>query len=125
MTLTVIVTERESEPLVAVTVIVYAPIGVLCTALTLSVEVLCPPGVRVTDELLSDVFGPGVVEIAVERVMVPANPLRLVSVIRLVPDVPRGRLSEDGLMEMEKSETMTRTETECTSDPLVPVTVTV
>ena|SRR2546425_10041714 len=123
--LTVIVTERESEPLVAVTVIVYAPIGVLCTALTLSVEVLCPPGVRVTDELLSDVFGPGVGETAVERVTVPVNPFRLVSVTRLVPGVPRGRLSDDGLMEMEKSETMTRTETECTSDPLVPVTVTV
>jgi hypothetical protein len=123
--LTVIVTEWETEPLVAVTVIVYAPIGVLCTALTLSVEVLCPPGVRVTDELLSDVFGPGVEETAVERVMVPANPLRLVSVIRLVPDVPRGRLRDDGLMEMEKSDTMTRTETECDSDPLVPVTVTV
>jgi len=47
--LTVIVTEWETEPLVAVTVIVYPPIGVLCCALTLSVEVLCPPGVRVTD----------------------------------------------------------------------------
>lgn len=91
----------------------------------MSVEVLCPPGVRVIDELLSDVFGPGVEEITVDRVMVPLNPLRLVSVIRLVPDVPRGRLSDDGLMEMEKSDTMTRTETECDSDPLVPVTVTV
>ncbi len=123
--MTVIVTERESEPLVAVTVIVYAPIGVLCTALTLSVEVLCPPGVRETDELLSAVFGPGVGETAVERVTVPVNPLRLVSVIRLVPDVPRGRLRDDGLMEIVKSDTMTRTETECDSDPLVPVTVTV
>jgi hypothetical protein len=123
--LTVIVTEWETEPLVAVTVMVYAPIGVLCTALMLSVEVLCPPGVRATDELLSDVFGPGVEETAVERVTVPVNPLRLVSVIRLVPEVPRGRLSDDELMEMEKSDTMTRTETECDSDPFVPVTVTV
>ena len=122
---TVIVTERESDPLVAVTVIVYAPIGVLCCALTLSVEVLCPPGVRVTDELLSVVLGPEVGKTAVDRVTVPANPFRLVRVIRLVPDVPRGRLSDDGLMEMEKSDTMTRTETECDSDPLVPVTVTV
>ncbi len=86
---------------------------------------LCPPGVSVTDELLSDSLGPGVGETTVERVMVPENPLRLVSVIRLFADVPRVRLSEDGLMEMEKSDTMTRIETECTIDPLVPVTVTV
>ena len=91
----------------------------------MSVDVLCPPGARVIDELLSDARGPGVGETNVERVMVPANPLRLVIVIRLVPDVPRGRLSDDGLMEREKSDTTTRTETECTSDPLVPVTVTV
>src|SRR2546430_9924643 len=123
--LTVIVMEWESEPLVPVTVIVYPPIGVLCCALTLSVEVLCPPEVKLTVELLSDVLGPEVGETTVERVTVPANPLRLVSVIRLVPDVPRGRLSDDGLMETEKSDTITRTETECDSDPLVPVTVTV
>jgi len=87
--------------------------------------VLCPPEVKLTVELLSDVLGPEVGETTVERVTVPANPLRLVSVIRLVPDVPRGRLSDDGLMETEKSDTITRTETECDSDPLVPVTVTV
>src|SRR6266705_293586 len=92
---TLIVTECESEPLVPVTVIVYAPIDVLCNALTLSVEVLCPPDVRVTDELLNDVFGPDVGETTVERVMVPAKPFRLVRVIRPVPDVPRGRVSED------------------------------
>ncbi len=86
---------------------------------------LCPPEVKLTVELLSDVLGPEVGETTVERVTVPANPLRLVSVIRLVPDVPRGRLSDDGLMETEKSDTITRTETECDSDPLVPVTVTV
>jgi len=123
--LTVIVTECETEPVVPVTVIVYPPMGVLCNALTLSVEVLCPPDVRVTDELLSDVFGPDVGETTVERVMVPAKPFKLVRVIRPVPDVPRGRVSEDGLIEMEKSDTMTRTETGCESDPLVPVTVTV
>ena len=107
--LTVIVMECESEPLVPVTMIVYPPIGVLCNALTFSVEVPCTPGVSVTDELLSDVFGPEVGEITVERLMVPANPFRLVRVIRPVPDVPRGKLSEDGLMEIEKSDTMTRT----------------
>ena len=122
---TVIVTECESEPLVPVTVIMYAPIGVLCNALTFSVEVLCPPDVRVTDELLNDVFGPDVGETTAEKLMVPVNPFRLVTVIRLVPDVPRGRLRDDGLIEIEKSNTMTRIETECASDPLVPVTVTV
>jgi hypothetical protein len=125
VTFTVIVTEWETPPLVPVTVIVYAPIGVLCCALTLSVEVLCPPGVKATDELLSDVLGPDVGETTADSVIVPVNPFKLVRVIRLVPEVPRARLKEDGLTEMEKSETTTRTETECTSDPLVPVTVTV
>ena len=59
---------------------------------------LCPPSVRVTDELLRDILGLEAEETTVERVTVPANPLRLVKVIRLVPDVPRGRLSDDGLM---------------------------
>ncbi len=59
---------------------------------------LCPPSVRVTDELLRDILGLEAEETTVERVTVPANPLRLVKVIILVPDVPRGRLSDDGLM---------------------------
>ena len=122
---TVIVTECESNPLAPVTVIVYEPIGVLCNALTLSVDVPWPPDVRVTDELLNDVLGPDVGETVAERLMVPVNPFRLVTVIRLLPDVPRGRLRDDGLIEIEKSDTMTRIETECASDPLVPVTVTV
>lgn len=118
-------TECESEPIVPVTVIVYPPIGVLCCALTLSVDVLCPPDVSVIDELLRLVLGPDVEETFVERVIVPVNPLRLVSVTRAVPDEPRDRFSEDGLMEIEKSDTTTVTVTECTSEPLVPVTVTV
>src|SRR5438445_5520292 len=117
--------ECERELLVPVMVMVYPPIGVLCSALTLSVDVPWPPDVRVTDELLNEVFGPDVGETVADRLMVPVNPFRLVTVIRLVPDVPRGRLRDDGLMEMEKSDTMTRIETECASDPLVPVTVTV
>jgi hypothetical protein len=89
------------------------------------VEVLCPPGVRVSDELLRFVLGPEVGETTAERATVPENPLRLVRVIRLFADEPRVRLNEDGLIEMEKSDTMTRIDTECTIDPLVPVTVTV
>ena len=50
--MTVTVTEREIEPLVPVTLIVYVPVGVLYDVLTLRVEVACPPEVRVTDELL-------------------------------------------------------------------------
>jgi len=123
--LTVKVMECESEPVVPVMVIVYPPIGVLCSAFTLRVDVPWPPDVRVTEELLSDVLGPDVGETTAERLMVPVNPFRLVSVIRLVPEVPRGRLIDDGLTEMEKSDTMTRIETECASEPLVPVTVTV
>src|SRR5947209_20568923 len=117
--------ECESEPLVPVMVMVYPPIGVLGVALTLSVEVPCPPDVRAIEELLNDVLGPDVGETTAERLMVPVNPFRLVTVIRLVPDVPRGRLRDDGLIEIEKSDTMTRIETECASDPLVPVTATV
>ena len=122
---TVIVTECESDPLAPVTMIVYEPIGVLCSSLTLSVDVPWPPDVRVTDELLNDVLGPDVGETVAERLMVPVNPFRLVTVMRLLPDVPRGRLRDDGLIEIEKSDTMTRMEMECVSDPLVPVTVTV
>ena len=122
---TFIVTECESDPLAPVTVIVYEPTGVLCNALTLSVDVPWPPDVKVIDELLKDVFGPDVGETVAERLTVPVNPFRLVTVIRLVPDVPRGRLRDDGLIEIGKSDTMTRIETECASDPLVPVTATV
>jgi hypothetical protein len=74
--------------------------------------VLCPPGVRVSEELLSAVLGPGVGETVVERLTVPANPFRLVTVIRLVPDIPRVKLRDDGLTVIEKSDTITRMETE-------------
>ena len=101
----------------------YVPRAVLCCTLTLSVDVLCPFGVRLTDELLSDDFGPVVEETDVEIVIVPANLLRLVNVTRVVADVPRVRPNEFGFTVIEKSETITRIETEWTSDPLVPVTV--
>src|SRR6266700_1176518 len=113
---TCMVTECEINLLSPVTVIVYEPIGVLCNALTLSVDVHWPNDVRVTDELLNDVLGPDVGETVAERLMVPVNPFRLVTVMRLLPDVPRGRLREDGLTDMEKSDMMTRIETECVSD---------
>jgi hypothetical protein len=79
----------------------------------------------VTDVLPSDTLGPDVGETTVERLMVPANPFILVRVTGPVPDVPRGRLREDGLTEREKSDTITRMEVECATDPLAPVTLTV
>jgi|SRR6266705_2861735 len=101
--LTVIVTECEREPLVPVTVIVYPPIGVLCNALTLSVDVPCPPDVKVTDEVPSDVFGPDVGEITVERFMVPVNPFRLVRDIVDPAEEPLEMVSDDGLAVILKS----------------------
>src|SRR2546425_6270713 len=102
----VIVMECESEPLVPVTVSVYAPTGVLCNALTLSVEVPCPPDVKVTDEVLSDVFGPDVGETNVERFMVPANPFRLVRDIVDPAEEPLEMVIDDGLDVMLKSPTL-------------------
>ena len=96
-------TECEREPLVAVTVIVYAPIGVLCNALTLSIEVPCPPDVKVTDELLSDVLGPDVGETTVARFMVPVNPFRLVRDIVDPAEKPLETVIEDGLAVILKS----------------------
>ena len=104
--LTVIVTECEIEPLVAVTVIVYAPIGVLCNALTLSIEVPCPPDVKVTDELLSDVLGPDVGETTVARFMVPVKPFRLVRDIVDPAEEPLEIVIDDGLDVMLKSPTL-------------------
>src|SRR2546422_11447560 len=95
--------ECEREPLVPVTVIVYPPIGVLCNALTLSIEVPCPPDVKVTDEVLSDVFGPEVGETTVERFMVPVNPFRLVRDIVDPAEEPLEMVSDDGLDAMLKS----------------------
>ena len=101
--MTVIVTEWETEPLVAVTVILYPPIGVLCNALTLSIELPAPPDVRVTDEVLSDVFGPDVGETTVERFMVPVNPFRLVRDIVDPAEEPLETVIDDGLDVMLKS----------------------
>ncbi len=64
----------------------------------------------------------------VESVREPVNPLRLVSVTVDVPDEPAGKVTVDGLAVMLKSTsltTLTLTETEWDSEPLVPVTVTV
>jgi len=109
VTLTVIVAECESKPLVPVTVIVYVPIAVLCIALTLSIEASCPPGVRVTEEPLSDVFGPDVGETTAERLMVPANPFRLSRETVDSAEEPLETVIDAGLAVMLKSPTLTAT----------------
>lgn len=60
----------------------------------------------------------------------PLNPLRLVRVITLVAEEPRGRLTEVGFAETENSPVVvdvmvTEMETECDSVPLDPAIVTV
>src|SRR2546427_13197567 len=125
----VIVMERDSEPLVPVTVSVYAPIGVLCNALTLSIEVPCPPDVKVTDEVLSDVFGPDVGETTVERFMVPANPFILVRDIVDPAEEPLEMVIADGPAVIPKSPPLgvgllTVTGVCWDNEPLVPTFVT-
>src|SRR6266571_4425339 len=139
MTLTVNVMECESEPLVPIMVMVYPPIGVLCVALTLSVEVPCPPDVRAIEELLNDVLGPDVGETTAERLMVPVNPVpaatdretvpenppRLVAVRVDVSEEPASMLTVAPLDARVKSalcETVRARLTECERLPLVPVT---
>src|SRR5437867_939272 len=134
---TVIVTECESAPLTPVTVIVYEPIGVLCNALMLSVDVPWPPEVRVTDELLNDVLGPDVGETVAERPTVPAetdretvpeNPPRLVAVRVDVPEEPASMLTvgpPEASVKSATCETVRARLTECERLPLVPVTKTV
>ncbi len=74
--------------------------------------------------VLREVLGPGG-ETEDERVTVPLNPFRLVKVMSDVPVEPCGMLRELGEADIVKSETTTRMVTECVSEPVVPVTVTV
>ena len=102
----------------------------MCPALTVSVEVPWPPEVRVSDELLSEVFGPGVGETVTEKVMVPENPFRLVRDIVEPVDEPLETAIDDGLAVMLKSPgtfetTLTVTVVAWESEPLVAVIVTV
>lgn len=61
-----------------------------------------PPEVNTIDVLLSEEWS-RVDESVTESVTVPLKPLRLVRVIVLVPDELRGKLSEDGFADIEKS----------------------
>src|SRR5438034_3370049 len=66
------------------------------------IDVAEPPEVRVSVELLRVVLGPEG-EIDVERLIVPLNPFRLVTVIVELSVEDRERLKDDGSAEMEKS----------------------
>ncbi len=57
------------------------------------------------------------------REIAPAKPLRLVNVMVEFAEEPEGMVTDDGLVETEKSITLTRIVTECDSGPLAPVTV--
>ncbi len=71
-------------------------------------EEAVPPGLRLTLAGLAEAVRPlGVTD--VESVMVPVNPLKLLSVIDDVPEEPAGMVRLDGLDEMVKSPTPTVT----------------
>src|SRR5438034_9521829 len=91
------------------------------------IDVAEPPEVRVSVELLRVVLGPEG-EIDVERLIVPLNPFRLVTVMVELSVEDRERLKDDGSAEMEKSGfTATETDTggEGGREPMEAVTVTV
>ncbi len=83
-----------------------------------------PLGDRATVDGLRDGKGPEG-ETVTLRDKLPDNPLRLVSVMLELEDVPAGTDREPGLTEIAKSTTWTRTWTEWVNEPLVAVSVTV
>ncbi len=91
---------------------------------TVRVELPDPPELRIIEVGLADAVSPDGADV-VESVTVPAKPLRLLSLIWAVPDAPLKTVRDVGLDEIVKSTTLIVTRTECESDPIVPVTVTV
>ena len=90
------------------------------------VEVALPPEVTLTLDGLIETVGPDGEETA-ERLTVPANPLRLVTVIVDVVEEPGEVEIDDGFADMEKSpvdEAVTVSDgfVEWEREPLVPVT---
>jgi len=92
--------------------------------LTVKVENVEPFAGNVTLEALKERVGPAGDEEA-ESPTVPENPLRLVTVIVDEAEFFAGKLSEEGVAEMEKSVTVTETDPVFVSDPLLPVRETV
>ncbi len=94
---------------------------------TVNVELPEPPALRVTVVGFRETVAPEEGTIVVERVTVPENPFRLLTVIVDVPDDPDWTVRADWLLETLKSGasvTVTVTVVEWTRDPEVPVMVT-
>ena len=100
------------------------PVAVLAVVLTVRVEF----AVGVTGLGSAQVAPDG--QPVTVSVTLPLNPFNAVAVIVEVPDPPWVRVSDEGLRDNEKSGTgagltVSDTVVECTSDPLVPVIVSV
>jgi hypothetical protein len=97
---------------------------------TNKVDVPVPPDARVTLAGVRIGTGPFLMEgeMLAERVTVPANPLRLVTLMAELPDCPLIMVSDDGVALMVKSggaETIVNEATvKCDRLPLAPVTLT-
>ncbi len=120
-TLTVTWAVCETPLLFPVTVTMYVPPA---EELTVSVEVPDPPAAIVMLVGLNDADSPDGATTAV-RLMVPANPPRLLTVIVDVLDWPAVMFTVVGLAAMEKSTTLRLILTVRVIEPLVAVTVTV
>lgn len=85
--MTVIVVDAERDPLVALMVMTYVPVGVFLLVEIVSTEVPVPPDDSVTEVPLRVAVGLCLLvgEILLERLIVPANPPRLVRVIVELP----------------------------------------
>ncbi len=90
--------------------------------LTVSVEVIFPPDVKVVLAGFRDAVRP--LDGNDAREMVPENPPREVMVIVDVPETPGVMLTVAGLAVIEKSGMLKFTVAECERLPLIPVTVT-
>jgi hypothetical protein len=115
-TVTVSAREWESEPVVPVTVTVKIPAE---DPDTVRVEVPEPAtlvGLKMAVRLAS--------EVVADNATVPENPLRPVTVIVEVPELPAAKAIVVGLAAIVKSETMTVTVAVWLMVPLVPVTTT-
>ncbi len=90
---------------------------------TVNVELPVPPEAMLIEVGLTEAVSPEGVE--VDSPTEPAKPLTLPNWIVEVPEAPARRVRDVGLAEIVKSTTTTVTCTECDSDPIVPVIVTV
>jgi hypothetical protein len=95
---------RTSEPDVPVTVTVKVPVVAVPEADRVSVELALPPAGGVTEDGANDAVTPlGRPEALSETAEL--NPLRLLTVMVLVPEPPWVTLTEDGEADMPKSGT--------------------